>query len=130
MTQEEFIQILDEKRYSYEIEGDKIVVTHKGYVFFRSLTGLPSGVEFGNEGAISLPSLTSIPSGVEFRNRGSVGLRSLTGLSPGMKFSNEGDVFLESLIGEWFGRWSGNIEGIGSKRLLNKMISIGLFDRG
>jgi hypothetical protein len=128
MTREEFIEILDKKRYSYNIEGNKIVVTHKGYVFFRSLTGLPFGVEFGNEGAISLPSLTSIPSGVEFRNKGSVGLRSLTGLSPGMKFGNEGDVFLESLLGGWFGRWSGNIEGMDSKRLLNKMISIGLFD--
>jgi hypothetical protein len=49
-------------------------------------------------------------------------------------FSNEGDVKLDSLIGGsipygWFSKWKGNIEGIDSKRLLNSMISKGVFER-
>jgi hypothetical protein len=47
----------------------------------------------------------------------------------GVVFSNKGIVHLESLIGKPFHHWEGTIEGVGSKRLLNKMISIGLFDR-
>ena len=57
MTQEAFIAILDEEGYSYKIEGDKIVVTHNGYVDLRSLTSLPPGVEFRNGGDVDLRSL-------------------------------------------------------------------------
>jgi len=109
MTREEFIEILDEKRYSYKIEGDKIVVTIKGHVY--------------------LDVLTSIPPGVVFRNKGNVNLRSLTSLPPGVEFKNGGYVWLRSLIGGEFDDWKGNIEGIDSKRLLNSMISKGIFER-
>jgi hypothetical protein len=50
-------------------------------------------------------------------------------------FSNGGNVNLGSLLergylsGGWFEDWTGNIEGIDDKRLLNKMIKDGLFDR-
>ena len=57
MTQEEFIAILDEKRYSYEIEGDKIIVTHEGVVYLDSLTSLPPDVVFKNRGDVYLKSL-------------------------------------------------------------------------
>jgi len=109
MTQKEFIKVLDKKGYSYKIEGDRVVVTHKGDVFLDSLTSLPPGVEFRNGGYVSLHSLTSLPPGVEFRNRGVVGLNSI--------------------IGGEFDDWKGNIEGIDSKRLLNLMISKGIFER-
>jgi hypothetical protein len=46
-----------------------------------------------------------------------------------VEFRNEGWVQLESLIGSNFNEWKGNIEGINKKRLLNKMISLGLFER-
>jgi hypothetical protein len=36
---------------------------------------------------------------------------------------------LNSLIGGRFSDWRGNIEGIDSKRLLNKMIKQGVFER-
>jgi hypothetical protein len=41
---------------------------------------------------------------------------------------------LSSLIGgsipdKWFNKWKGNIEGIDSNRLLNKMINKGVFER-
>ena len=109
MTGEEFIEVLDEKGYSYEIEGDKIVVTHGRGVW--------------------LDSLKTIPSGVKFKNRGGVDLDSLKTLSPGVEFKNGGTVWLKSLVGDMFSNWSGNIEGINSKRLLNVMISKGIFER-
>ena len=146
MTQEEFIKVLNKEKYSYEIEGDKIIVTSKGYVYLQSLTSLPPGVtfknkggvnlgsltsispgvEFRNKGHVSLDALTSLPPGVEFKNGGYVGLDSLTSLPPGVVFKNEGDVYL-GLV--WFEDWKGNIEGIASKRLLNLMISKGVFER-
>lgn len=107
MTQEEFIKQLDFENYSYEIEGDRIIVTYKGSVRLDSLKTLPPGVEFKNGGDVWLDSLKTLPPGVEFRNGGS--------------------VYLDSLIGGWFGDWKGNIEGIDSKRLLNVMIKQGVF---
>jgi hypothetical protein len=148
MTQEEFIKVLDKKKYSYKIQGNKIVVIG-GYVYLDALTSLPPGVKFKNEGDVwlqsltSLPpgvvfenrrgvylrALTSLPPGVVFKNRGRVWLESLSSLPPGVVFSNEGDVKLNSLTGNWFSKWKGNIERIDSKRLLNSMISKGVFER-
>ena len=129
MTREEFIEELPDKGYYYKIEGNKIVVTHKGYVDLRSPTSLPPGVEFKNGGSVDLRSLTSLPPDVVFRNRGDVDLESLTSLPPDVEFKNGGDVYLGALIGVSFDKWSGNIGGIDSKRLLNVMIYIGLFER-
>ena len=128
MTQEEFISILDKKSYSYEIQGDKIVVIGGG-VSLDALTSLPPGVEFRNGGNVHLDALTSLPPGVEVRNGGDVGLGSLTSLPPGVGFRNGGYIRLDSLTGYWFSEWKGNIERIDSKRLLNSMISKGLFER-
>jgi hypothetical protein len=147
MTQKEFIKILKKEKYSYEIEGDKLVVTHEGGVYLDALTSIPPGVEFKNKEAVSLWDLTSLPPGVEFKNKGYVSLyaltslppgvefkngwyvdlRSLTSISPGVEFRNKGDVNLDALIGEWFDDWKGNIEGIDSNRLLNLMISKEMF---
>jgi hypothetical protein len=46
-----------------------------------------------------------------------------------VEFKNGEDVDLRSLIGGWFYYWSGNIEGVHSKRLLNLMIKKGIFER-
>jgi hypothetical protein len=46
-----------------------------------------------------------------------------------VEFENRETVYLTSLTGGRFYNWKGNIEGIDSKRLLNKMISLGLFER-
>jgi len=108
MRQEEFIEVLGEKGYSYEIEGDKIVVTHNNLVDLDSLDTLPPGVEFNNNGHVLLGSLETLNPGVEFNNR-------------------RWNVLLRSLIGGWFEDWYGNIEGIDNKRLLNHMINKGVF---
>ena len=147
MTREEFIQILEEKGYSYEMEGDKLVVTNEDDVDLDSLRTLPSVVEFRNEANVNLyslktlppgvvfrngddvnlDSLEKIPIGVEFRNGGNVDLNTLETLPPGVEFKNGGYVGLYKLVGGWFQDWSGNMEGIDSKMLLNHMISKGLF---
>ena len=154
MTQEEFIKVLDKKGYSYEMEGDKIVVKYfydlwlnsletlphdvefnnGGDVYLDSLKTLPPGVEFKNGGNVRLVSLKTLPQGFVFENRGSVSLEALTSLSLGVEFRNGekawlGDVYLESITGGWFGRWKGNIKGIASKKLLNVMIKQGVFER-
>jgi len=159
MTREEFIEVLDEIGYTYEIEGGKIIVTDtdKGNVWlsniksippnvvFRNrfdvwlcaLTSLPSGVKFENGGDVLLRALTSLPPGVEFKNRRGVDLRSLTSISPGVEFNNEGYVSLDFLTGgrfnERIGRFNeregSKIKGIDSKRLLNVMIKQGIFER-
>jgi hypothetical protein len=109
MTREEFIKMLDKEDYSYEIQGNKIVFNNEGYVFLSSLTSLPSGVVFNNKTDVCLNRLTSLP--------------------PDVEFNNGRDVELTSLVGGWFHDWEGNIEGINNKRLLNLMISKGLFER-
>jgi hypothetical protein len=109
MTREAFIKVLDEKGYSYEKRGNKIVVTHEGHVELESLTSLPSRTEFRNRGYVYLDSLTSLPSDVVF--------------------GNGREIYLDSLTGDFFSKWGGNIDGINKKRLLNKMISLGLFER-
>ena len=112
MTREKFIEILDIEGYSYEMEGDKIVVT-RGDIY----------------GDVWLNSLKTLPPGVEFKNGGNVWLDSLEILPPGVVFNNGGDVFLKSIMGTYFSKWDGNIDGISPNRLLNKMIADGLFDR-
>ena len=127
MTRKEFIEVLDREGYSYEIEGDKIIVTNEGTVYLTDLTSIPPGVVFKNGGGVNLQSLTSISPGVEFKNGEGVWLRSLTSLPPGVEFKNGGDVYLKSLVGGIFNDCKGNIKGIDSKRLLNFMISKGMF---
>ena len=126
MTQEEFIAVLKKKRYSYETKGDKIVITHRGNVVLNNLETLPPGVAFENDGGVWLRSLKTLPPGVEFKNKGWVDLSSLKALPPGVEFQNGGDVYIKEL--GWVEDNKGiRIEGADSNRLLNLMISKGLF---
>jgi hypothetical protein len=130
MTREEFKQILDDKEYSYKTEGNKIIITKEcGNVDLENLETLPEEVVFLNEGYVWLENLETLPEGVVFLNYGDVYLNYLRTITKKVVFSNSRDVYLKSLMGGFFNRWNGNIEGITSKRLLNKMIELGLFDR-
>ena len=130
MTREAFIKVLDYNGYSYEKKGNKIVVTHKNAIMLlNDLVSIPSDVEFNTEDNLYLYGLKDLPSGVIFNNDGNIVLDSLKSISPGVAFNNSGDIRLESLTGCWFWEWNGNIDGIDEKRLLNKMISLGLFER-
>jgi hypothetical protein len=111
MTREEFMELLSNKDYSFYIktEGGKIIVTEKWDVWLSSLESLPPEVEFKNGGDVYLEALKSLP--------------------PGVEFNNKGNVNLESIMGVWFSQWKGHIYGVDSKRLLNFMISKGLFKK-
>jgi hypothetical protein len=88
---------------------------------------LPVDVQFNNRGEVDLRSLVKL-SDMVFNNRGDVNLWSLKMLSANVRFNNW-DVTLGSLTGGSFEDWSGNIEGIHSTKLLNSMISKGIFER-
>lgn len=126
MTREEFIKVLEEKGYSYEIEGDKLIVTQNGNIWL-SLREIPSGVEFNNNAEVYLGSLETIPPSVKFSNRKLVWLTSIKSISPGVEFMNGTIINLESITGGYFHNWEGNIKGIDFKRLLNGMIKRGVF---
>jgi hypothetical protein len=110
-----------------EIPSD-VIFENEGDVRL-SIEEIPQNVEFVNEGDVHLYYVENIHPSVKFNNEGYVFLNRLTSLPPGVEFNNQGSVRLESLIGGWFEDWEGNIEGINKNRLLNKMISLGLFER-
>ncbi len=131
MTREEFIEILDNKGYSYKIEGDKIVVIDKNdsgvvnpSIDLSDITSIPSNVTFNNRGYIFLTKLTSIPPNVIFNNYRYIDLRNCLKIDSSVIFNNRGSIFTDKLITD---DWEGNIEGISSKRLLNRMIKQGMF---
>ena len=98
MTKEEFMEILEDKGYYYNGEGESIVVDHKGNLDLSDLEEIPSGIEFSNRGYISLDSLKVVPPGVKFDNSGNVWLNSVESLSPDTYFGQLTDeVFLTSL---------------------------------
>lgn len=149
MTREEFIKLLEKENQPYEIDGDKIVVVGNGdvklnglktipsdvvfkngeTVWLGSLTTLPPGVAFENGWNVWLGSLTTLPSGMVFNNQGGVLLNNLTSIPHDVIFNNGADVKLNKIIGGWFYDWSGNIKKLNNKRLLNKMINKGVFER-
>ena len=131
MTREEFIKIIDQKEYSYEIENNNIVITsghNSEFISLIELEDIPSGVVFKNRGSVILEPLTSLPPGIKFQNKGNTYLDSVTSISPGVEI-NSYTTRMESLIGGYFDDWEGNIEVIGEERLLNRMISLGIFNR-
>jgi hypothetical protein len=70
MTQEKFLEVLDEKGYSYKIEDEKVVVDFNESVDLSSLKVIPSGVVFKNGWDVFLNSLKELPSDVVFENGG------------------------------------------------------------
>ena len=131
MTREEFIEELEERGYSYEIEEDKLIVTEEGAVHLGFIESIPPDVEFRNAGKVAFVELKTLPSGVVFRNAGHVYLKLLETIPPGVEFKNRGSVWLCSLksLRGYLKDWEGNIEGVDPNELFNKMIELGLFDR-
>jgi hypothetical protein len=133
MTRRDFIGILGRGYYSWTIEGNNIVITDRGEIDL-DITSIPPNVEFRNDTYVYLDSLKNLPATIKFKNGGSVSLHSLKSIPSGITFENGRGVWLDS-----FGIDTKdsedennilNIEGISPKRILNQMISIGLFDRG
>jgi hypothetical protein len=112
-----------------------VVFNNKGEVTFNSLTSISPGVVFNNEGKVGLYYLIDLPTNVVFSNKGKVSLWNLKTIHSGVVFNNQGDVDLEAIIDptirslSLFSSWHGNIKGIESNKLLNKMIKDKVFER-
>ena len=126
MTREEFIEVLNQGGHSYRKEGNKLVVTDYHGIDL-GVTHIPPGVEFSNNSYVYLDSLEEIPSDIKFRNSGSVSLFSLGSIPRGVSFENGRGIFLDSL-GVDSREWEGNIEGINPRKIINEMVSYGIFE--
>jgi hypothetical protein len=93
----ELERLLNNKHYSYHLEGNTFIIDHGGNVYLYSLTSLPDNIQFNNRGYVDLDSLTSLPNNIQFNNEGNVYLYSLTSLPDNTQFNNRGNVYLNSL---------------------------------
>ncbi len=128
MTRERFIELLHSKRYAYKIEGDMIFVNSSpsGGGIHLDYSSIPPGVVFINKESVFLDNLISMPDNIVFNNGKDVHLRWCKNIPSSVKFNNGGKVLLKE---KWFSNWSCNIEGINSTKLLNLMVSKGMFER-
>jgi hypothetical protein len=142
MSREEFIEILEDKGYSYEMEGDKIIITHGGMVslLYSIPVPLDSKVEFRNDEHVDLNNATELPENIVFNNTNDVFLGSLKNLPKGIKFQNTNDVFLGMNLEDlpswlefdngnyvWLGnvntyKWGCKISGIKGPKIINLLI--------
>lgn len=132
MTQEEFIKVLGQGDHTYAQVGDRLIISDYGGLDLY-ISSLPPNVEFNNSSYVYLDSLESLPRNIKFKNGGSVSLHSLKSIPSDVTFENGRGVWLDSLgIDTKDSEEENNIlniEGINPKRILNQMISIGLFNR-
>ena len=114
MEREEFKRMLKEKGYPCEESEGRLIV----------------GRTWNN---IDLSWVKSIPSGVEFKNALGVYLASLRRIDPSVRFFNLSSVISPILGGSIEGSiiwsFSFSVPGIENYRVLNNMISMGLFWR-
>ena len=137
MTREEFIKELDDKGCPYEIEGDNLVVLGK----IKEYSGRAEGVNldhlreistniiFRNKGYVWLSELLEIPPNVKFENDGYVYANSSKGISRSVEFNNSSWIRFEDIEVGDIGEFILGIKGINDKRLFNKMVSLGLFEK-
>jgi hypothetical protein len=132
MTREDFIKVLKGKRYSYYIENGWVIVNYDNRLDLESLKTLPERIEFRNHGYVNLCHIKNLPKDIIFNNQGGVYLDSLENLTEDTKFENSGYIVALDRLGLILGlnyKFPLRIDGILDRRLLNKMISLGLFDK-
>jgi hypothetical protein len=112
MTKEKFTELLENGFHKYSLEGEKVIVKGHGSVYLDKINEIYTNVEFRNNDHVYLNSLKFIPKGIRFYNGNNIYLS---------------DVYLDLQFPWMFPFY---IEGIGIKSLFNKMISLGLFDKG
>jgi hypothetical protein len=139
MTIEEFKSALDQKGIFYEMEEERLVIECYSDLNLNRIKTIPPGVIFrywlsGVNLKVYLNDLEEIPPGVEFMG-GRIYLNSLRRIDPSVKIGSN-CVMVCPMLGEetindvpviyhfLFG-----IEGIEDWRILNLMISLGLFDK-
>jgi hypothetical protein len=108
-------------RYSYNENGETLMVSTDGHVNLEDVNYLPSHVCFQNNGYVDLSSIETLPEYTVFSNDGNIYLDSLKGFSKGVRFKNGKDIF-----GMKFGMThlinSLDIEGISIQRIINCFI--------
>jgi hypothetical protein len=142
MTREEFIDLLKDKGYSYEIEGDRIIITHEGMVSLLQSVPIPLNleVEFRNDEHVDLNNATELPENIVFNNTNDVYLGCLRNIPKGIKFKNTNDVFIGMNLEDipswlefnngnyvWLGdvntfKWGCKIPGIRGAKIINLLI--------
>jgi hypothetical protein len=110
-------------RYSYNENGEMLMISTDGHVDLEDVNYLPSHVCFQNNGYVDLSSIEILPEYIVFQNDGNIYLKSLKEFSKGLRFRNGKD-----LTGIKFGMGishlinSLEIEGISPKKILNCFI--------
>jgi hypothetical protein len=136
MEREEFKRVLREKDYPYEETLTRIMVgKYRNSIDLSELKSIPSNVVFRNTGSLDLSSIEEIPSGVVFMNGLYVYLNSLRRIDPSVGFFNciaAVSPLLGSDVSEggFLSFHFFSIPGIEDIKILNKMIALGLFNRG
>jgi hypothetical protein len=138
MEQEEFKSALDQKGIFYEMEEERLVIECYTDLNLNRIKTIPSGVIFrywlsGVSLKVYLNDLEEIPPGVEFMG-GRIYLNSLRRIDPSVKIGSNCVMICPMLDGETINdvpaiyHFEFGIEGIEDWRILNKMISVGLFN--
>ena len=132
MQREAFIRTLEEKRIPYRLEEGRIMVGRwrSDDIDLSGVKEIPSGVVFNTIGNIILPHVEEIPSGVEFR-ASFIHLDWLRRICPSVRLLENGFVF-SPLFGTGvydFDEIKFKVPGMSDYRVLNRMISLGLFWR-
>ena len=108
-------------RYSYNENGETLIVSTDGHVNLEDVNYLPSHICFSNNGYVDLSSIETLPEYTVFANDGNIYLDSLKSFSKGVRFKNGKDIF-----GMKFGMIhlvnSLDIEGISTQRIINCFI--------
>jgi len=136
MEREDFKRILKEEGIPYRVEGGSLVVGRGKWRLCLVVRSIPSDVKFINDGDIELNFIEKIPPGVEFKGA-SIYLRNVRSISPSVRFTNRYSTVLCPLLGSRFHENGGILsppfpfaaDGIRNWRILNRMISLGIFDR-
>jgi len=126
MDQEDFKRVLTRRRIPYRVEGKRLIVGRwRSDMDLSGVKTIPSETVFNNMGSINLPDIEEIPSGVELRTS-FVHLNALKRIHPSARFTDSTSV-ISPLLGT--GDFPFRTPGISDFRVLNKMISLGLFWR-
>lgn len=80
-------------RYSYNENGELLMVSNDGHVNLEDVNYLPSHVCFQNNGYVDLSSIKTLPEYTVFENSGNIYLDSLKIFSKGVRFKNGKYIF-------------------------------------
>lgn len=75
-TQQEFINFLNQKEYSFKVENDLVIINHNGGINLSYLITLPPNIIFENIGYVNLKRLIELPKNIKFNNKGRVTLHN------------------------------------------------------